>query len=289
MNDFTRFRAYQLGTKGSLCSYAVDANFTLIEARLNENVVDSLKYELIKSGCEHITSLDITSWDSDHCNYGELEIILNSLKPSRVEWPGYIPDTENGKRALSVIKKYLNDHNFVVGTAVSDKYIDGLTNATQKQRTNILYNPIEISECHNDNSVVTLYRYGRFSVLSLGDCESKDIADRLISSEIIKNEVDVLILAHHGADNGFTTKEFLTAINPRVAICTSDRGNMYGHPDEKVRKLLWDCDIPLLTTKEGDVLVTCGEDNNCKAYNMVGNNDRVRNMIQFNPKLIINY
>lgn len=32
----TRFRAYQLGDKGSSFSYSVDGNFTLIEARLNQ-------------------------------------------------------------------------------------------------------------------------------------------------------------------------------------------------------------------------------------------------------------
>ena len=47
-----------------------------------------------------------------------------------------------------------------------------------------------------------------------------------MQNEIIANEVDVLILAHHGADNGFTTTDFLRAVNPKVAICACDWDNM---------------------------------------------------------------
>ena len=37
MNKITRFRAYQLGVKGASFSLAVDDDFTLIEARLNDS------------------------------------------------------------------------------------------------------------------------------------------------------------------------------------------------------------------------------------------------------------
>lgn len=36
MDKITRFRAYQLGVKGASFSLAVDDDFTLIEARLND-------------------------------------------------------------------------------------------------------------------------------------------------------------------------------------------------------------------------------------------------------------
>lgn len=48
-----------------------------------------------------------------------------------------------------------------------------------------------------------------------------------MEDDILRNEVDILILAHHGADNGFTTPEFLQTLSPRLAICTSDYGNQY--------------------------------------------------------------
>jgi competence protein ComEC len=42
-----------------------------------------------------------------------------------------------------------------------------------------------------------------------------------------------MILAHHGADNGFTTKSFLAHIDPALAICSSD----YDNPREEIREL----------------------------------------------------
>jgi competence protein ComEC len=45
-----------------------------------------------------------------------------------------------------------------------------------------------------------------------------------------------MILAHHGADNGFTSKSFLTHIDPALAICSSDHDNQYDRPREEIRE-----------------------------------------------------
>lgn len=68
-------------------------------------------------------------------------------------------------------------------------------------------------------------------------------------------EVDVMILAHHGADNGFTTKKFLEKLSPSIAICSSNYDNEYEHPRDKIRKMLYEQKIRLLTTKTGDVII----------------------------------
>lgn len=47
-----------------------------------------------------------------------------------------------------------------------------------------------------------------------------------------------MILAHHGADNGFTTKKFIEELNPSVAICSSNYDNEYDHPREEIRKIV---------------------------------------------------
>lgn len=66
MSKNTRFRAYQLGSKGSSFSYSVDNHFTLIEARYNDINKKSIQFELKKIGVQYIDCLHITSWD-DHC------------------------------------------------------------------------------------------------------------------------------------------------------------------------------------------------------------------------------
>lgn len=57
----TRFRAYQLGDKGSSFSYSVDGNFTLIEARLNQTNGPSICDEMDIIGANNIDTLHITS------------------------------------------------------------------------------------------------------------------------------------------------------------------------------------------------------------------------------------
>jgi competence protein ComEC len=81
------------------------------------------------------------------------------------------------------------------------------------------------------------------------------IGARLHRSRILCSETDVMILAHHGADNGFTTKKFLTHIEPNVAVCSSDYDNQYDHPRDEIKVLLHEQGIWLKTTKTGDVII----------------------------------
>jgi len=43
------------------------------------------------------------------------------------------------------------------------------------------------------------------------------------------SDVDVLKVGHHGSRNS-TSSEFLSAINPTIALISSGRNNIYNHP-----------------------------------------------------------
>lgn len=92
-------------------------------------------------------------------------------------------------------------------------------------------------------------------MLSLGDLESENLSARLRRDKYLSREVDVLILAHHGADNGFTNKKFLRRVQPKVAICSSNYDNQFDHPRKEIRRLLYDEGVKLFTTKTGDIVV----------------------------------
>lgn len=286
-NFYTRFRAYQLQCSGASFSYAVDGNFLLIEARYNECNRRNILEEMQLAGCQKITKLHITSWDVDHCNPTELTNILIELKPAFIEYPGYEPDSDSGKDCKKMIINYIAQSPIAQGCAFSPTYINTLPLAEEKKYTDIVYNPREASAKVNDNSVVKLFRKGRFSVLSLGDCESGTIRDRLASDTILQSETDVMLVAHHGADNGFTTLDFVKAIRPKIAICACDWNNRYGHVEPMVRNVFLETNIPLFTTKSGDVIVVCGTDNNAMVYNLNGNNTKVENKKTFRPKMLI--
>jgi competence protein ComEC len=252
----TRFRAYQLDSAGSSFSYASGTSFILIEGRYCEGNEDSIKQELRICGLDQITTLHITSWDQDHCSPKQLEKILEEFKPQKVEYPGYVPHTDCGKESLGIIESFKKNRARAKVVAVTPEYIASLDAASNYGYNNIMYWPKEMdSDNANNNSTVKQFRSGSFNVLSLGDVESTHISSYLRRARTINSEVDVMIMAHHGADNGFTTSAFLKAVRPTLAIATSNYGNQFNHPKPEIRELLHKHDVRLFTTKTGDVIV----------------------------------
>jgi competence protein ComEC len=251
----TRFRAYQLGEEGSSFSYFDGSHFTLIEARVTDLSRPRIKAELQHCGVTTINCLHITSWDDDHCTEDNLKEILTWLEPQCVEYPGYDPHTNNGKACLRLISDYKQKHASRTTQKVDPPYIKSLDEAEKWGYRDIIYWPRELSDKSNDNSTVKLFRTGCFNVASLGDVESLDVSSYLKNCHTFADEVDVMVLAHHGADNGFTTNAFLRKTRPRVAICSSNYDNQFEHPKQEIRDLLYEYEIPIYTTKTGDVVV----------------------------------
>lgn len=252
----TRFRAYQLGSEGSSFSYFDGTKFTLIEARITEQSSPSVMAELQACGVSSANCLHITSWDADHCKENDLKIILTHLDPKRIEYPGYEPSTETGKACLALIQAHKKRKSEIQTVSMGPDYIKSLDTVENWGYRDIVYHPKKLSpDSSNDNSTVQLFRIGSFTVASLGDVESQWISSYLKSCRCFKEEVDVMILAHHGADNGFTTSGFLRAVRPSVAISSSDFDNRFKHPRKNIKSLLYQHDIPIFTTKTGDVII----------------------------------
>jgi competence protein ComEC len=255
----TRFRAYKLGKAGSLCSYFAGNYFTLIEATDSEISRQSLQEELEVCGKDQIDTLHITSWDQDHCEAGALDWILGTLKPTRIQTPGYTHDSSSAKTCQALIAQYKAKRQQIGKTAnviaITPQYISSLGKAEELGYQDILYHPKTIYTDSNNNSTVNFFRSGCFNVLSTGDIEHHDIGSYLRSCRTLKREIDVLLLPHHGGPVDLMTKKFLDELRPSLAVCTSNTGNQHEHPDPSIRKMLGDLGIPLMTTKRGDVLI----------------------------------
>ena len=180
---------------------------------------------------------------ADHCRAIELGDLLAVTRPIKIETPGYAPEGDNGIRSQEIITTYienrLQDNRTKTITKVNPEYIFSLQSAKRLAFNDTFYNPLRIDAfCANDNSTIKHFRGGSFNVLSLGDVESTNIAARLRRCSILGRETDVMILAHHGADNGFTTKTFVRRLEPSIAICSADYANQYDHPRQEIRNLL---------------------------------------------------
>ena len=283
----TRFRAFQLDSKGSLFSYYKPNQYYLIEARLPKGGLSVLKKELEFYGKSKVDVLHITSWDADHCKYDDLLQILNHLRPNIIEIPSYLPDSDIGMLCRKTVIGYDDIHQQYTPNVrvMSRDYISKLENAKVRGSNNIVFHSTYDNQNKNDMSLIKLFRSDGFNVLSLGDCESQEIANYLLCVGIITSEVDVLILPHHGADNGFLTGEFLDKVSPSIAVCSSNTGNQYEHPKANIRALLSARGIPLMTTKRGDVIIVHEKNStNSRALNLINNNeDKVPDTF-FTPK-----
>lgn len=286
----TRFRAYQLGEEGSCFSYYAAGKFTLLEARVTKTSIRSLTNELGACNCSQIHTLHITSWDRDHCGESDLAWILENLTPTKIEYPGYTPHTDcarsNRERILDYKARQQAKRRDVTIQAIDPPFIRGLEKAQGMGYRDVFYHPKQLYEQSNNNSTVKLFRSGMFNVASLGDIEHPNIGSMLRRCRIFSGEIDVLILAHHGADNGITTKTFLEEVEPTLAICGSNYDNQFDHPKPEIRELLFDQGIPIYTTKTGDVLIQSIESHirRYQVVNLIGDSTQVSSAKIFEPK-----
>ena len=294
----TRFCAYQLGSAGSSFSFFADGHFTVLEGRLTELSRPNLMREMANCGVDTADTLHITSWDSDHCSASELADLLMLTIPEKIEYPGYEPHSDRAKECLAIIgaysKRQRSSNRPARLQAITPEYISSLTQSEALAFRDVLYHPHWIDEsCLNNNSTVKFFRHGSFNLLSLGDVESVDISARLRRDKYLSRETDVMILAHHGADNGFTNKSFLERIEPSIAICSSDFDNQHDHPRDEVRELLYEQGIRLMTTKTGDIIVKSIGDHTgaFRAINLKANSTDISSQCDFEAKkkLLLSY
>lgn len=286
LQKYTRFRAYQLGTEGSSFSYFDGSHFTLIEARLTEKSKASVEEEVMACSVSHIDCLHITSWDNDHCSPSELDTIFETYQPRTIEYPGYPPHTDTAKEALKKILDYKKNRPKTTLRKVGPPYINSLNKAEKLGYKNIFYHPRSLYEDSNNNSTVKFFRSGSFNVASLGDVEDTNISAMLARSNMFSQELDILILAHHGANNGFITSNFLRKTKPSVAIASSNYDNKYEHPRQEIRDLLYEHDVPLFTTKTGDIIIESipPHTRNYKVFNLISNSEKISSINTFKSK-----
>ena len=97
----------------------------------------------------------------------------------------------------------------------------------------------------NDYSPIIKIEYGNNSFLFTGDA-SNDLEDKVLS----KNpnlKSDVLKIGHHGSATS-TSKSFLNAINPSIAVISVGVGNKYDHPTSKTLDLLNSTNVQIYRT-----------------------------------------
>ena len=144
------------------------------------------------------------------------------------------------------VKKIISSH----GAILENKIIRACTKGDAWEwdgvRFEFLSPPKEYTQKDNDRSCVLRVSNDNHSILITGDIEKK--TEKLLVREAIeKLPADVITVPHHGSKTS-STRVFLDAISPELALIPAGYRNRFGHPKEKVLKRYEEMGISVLDT-----------------------------------------
>ena len=208
-----------------------------------EGELEVLLSYLLDRRINTIDYIMISHFDSDHCN-GLIEVLKNiKVKNILISKQAYFSD------------EYKNIAKIVNSKKVKVSFIkqgDKL-NIDKNIKIDIFYPPENLKyDDLNNNSIVAKLTYNKFSALFTGDIEKSE-EDLVVKYKNKELESDILKIAHHGSKTS-STKEFLEAVKPKIALIGVGENNNFGHPNKGVLQRLGDMNCKIYRTdKMGEI------------------------------------
>ena len=153
-----------------------------------------------------IEGVVISHWDKDHS--GALKSVIKSYK---------IENLFESVESDNALEKGINTYKVKAGDVVKFGEIN----------LEIL-SPGESGNSDNENSLVAVLNYDDKKIMFTGD-ENMEAEGKMMTWW--RNKIDVLKVAHHGADTG-SSLEWLRMIRPATAVISVGKTNSYGHPKQ---------------------------------------------------------
>lgn len=203
---------------------------------------------LKKSGVKKLDLVIATHPHADHI--GGLPEVLESFETKACILPdipeAHLPTTNTFLRLLDTLETKEID---VTPAQAGQKIF-----LTEQIYLEILA-PVGEYENLNNFSVVSRLVAGECSFLFMGDAEKEVEADLLSFGSKLKS--DVLKLGHHGSSTS-SSKDFLDAVRPEIAVASCGVQNSYGHPHKEVVSRLAKRNISLYRTDlDKNIVISC--------------------------------
>jgi len=241
-NPFLEVDFFDVGQGDAIFIEAPNGNQILIDGGPDEKILEKLGEEMPF----HDRSIDLvvlTHPEQDHIN-GLVEV-LKYYRVEHILYTGVVRDTSAYKEWSKLISQ-----NYIPLTIAQAGQVIYLS---PQIKLYILWPFQDLSgqrlKNNNNASVVIQLVYGESQFLLTGDIE-KETERKLAGSEIDLAS-DVLKVAHHGSKTS-STEDFLSKVNPRVAVISAGQKNPYGHPHPSVLERLKGVKV-YGTYKDGDI------------------------------------
>jgi len=196
---------------------------------------------LQREGIKKINKLLTTHPHSDHC--GGVPSILRTMKVDEYIGEEYTKSslTREIQTVLDSLDKYLG--NIIEGYNNCRLYVLHPSENLFTQRSTNL----------NNRSIVFKLVYGKTSMLFTGDAE-KESEHHMVSvyGDFLRS--NVLKAGHHGSMTS-STAEFLNHVQPKLAVISVGKNNIYHHPSPEVIERLRTMNIEIFRTDERGAIV----------------------------------
>ena len=124
-----------------------------------------------------------------------------------------------------------------------------------------VFSPVEnlFSDNLNDYSPIIKITFFNNSFLFTGDAEIS--TEETVLSQNNNLNCDILKVGHHGSSTS-TSLDFLTSVNPSVAIISVGKNNSYGHPTSETLSLLNYFNIRTISTDINGTIIAISDGKN---------------------------
>ena len=242
--EFLEINFYDIGQGDAIFIETPNKRQILIDGGPDLTILEKLGKEL-PFWDRYIDLVILTHPEYDHL--GGLIEVVKRYKIGGILTTGVVRDTAEYKEWKKVVEnKNIPIYIAQIGEVIE---LDKEINLVVLHPSNNLNN--KKFEKSNNTSMVTQLFYKDFELLLTGDIE-REVEQALVGLGINLNS-DILKVAHHGSKTS-TTKNFVKAVNPIVAVISAGKDNFYNHPHREVLENL--AGIPIfITGQDGDIKV----------------------------------